>query len=62
MTQNWKDEAGRDLMSLGGRLANLERGKGSHVWDTEGTRFLDFLGGIAVNCLGHAHPVVVDAV
>jgi len=62
MTQNWKDEAGRDLMSLGGRLANLERGEGSHVWDTEGTRFLDFLGGIAVNCLGHAHPVVVDAV
>jgi len=62
MTQNWKDEAGRDLMSLGGRIANLERGKGSHVWDTEGTRYLDFLGGIAVNCLGHAHPVVVDAV
>lgn len=62
MTQNWKDEAGRDLMSLGGRLANLERGKGSHVWDTDGNRYLDFLGGIAVNCLGHAHPVVVDAI
>ncbi|MGO1797968.1 aminotransferase class III-fold pyridoxal phosphate-dependent enzyme, partial [Microbacterium gubbeenense] len=62
MTQNWKDEAGRDLMSLGGRLANLERGKGSHVWDTDGGRYLDFLGGIAVNCLGHAHPVVVDAI
>ncbi|MGO2090236.1 MAG: acetylornithine transaminase [Microbacterium gubbeenense] len=62
MTQNWKDEAGRDLMSLGGRLANLERGKGSHVWDTDGGRYLDFLGGIAVNCLGHAHPVVIDAI
>jgi acetylornithine aminotransferase len=62
MTNDWKDEAGRDLMSLGGRLANLERGKGSHVWDTEGNRFLDFLGGIAVNALGHAHPVFVEAV
>ncbi|WP_309067030.1 acetylornithine transaminase [Microbacterium sp.] len=59
---NWQDDAGRDLMSLGGRLALLTRGKGSWVWDAEGNRYLDFLGGIAVNCLGHAHPVFVDAV
>ncbi|NHI16491.1 acetylornithine transaminase [Microbacterium excoecariae] len=58
----WNQAAGRDLMSLGGRLANLVRGDGSHVWDDEGTRFLDFLGGIAVNSLGHAHPVFVEAV
>lgn len=62
MSHDWKEHAGRDLMSLGGRLANLERGEGSHVWDADGTRYLDFLGGIAVNCLGHAHPVFVDAV
>ncbi|GAA5151151.1 acetylornithine transaminase [Microbacterium pseudoresistens] len=58
----WQDDASRDLMSLGGRLALLARGEGSHVWDADGTRYLDFLGGIAVNCLGHAHPVFVDAV
>ncbi len=62
MSHDWKDAAGRDLMSLGGRLANLERGRGSHVWDVDGMRYLDFLGGIAVNCLGHAHPTFVDAV
>jgi len=59
---NWQDDASRDLMSLGGRLALLSRGEGSAVWDADGNRYLDFLGGIAVNCLGHAHPVFVDAV
>lgn len=58
----WQDDATRDLMSLGGRLALLERGEGSSVWDADGRRYLDFLGGIAVNSLGHAHPVFVDAV
>lgn len=59
---SWQDDAARDLMSLGGRLALLTRGEGSHVWDADGTRYLDFLGGIAVNSLGHAHPVFVQAV
>ncbi|WP_040163575.1 acetylornithine transaminase [Microbacterium gorillae] len=58
----WQDDAARDLMSLGGRLALLERGNGSAVWDTDGNRYLDFLGGIAVNSLGHAHPAFVAAV
>ncbi|WP_324011911.1 acetylornithine transaminase [Microbacterium sp. JZ37] len=58
----WQDDASRDLMSLGGRLALLARGEGSHVWDADDRRYLDFLGGIAVNCLGHAHPVFVEAV
>lgn len=62
MSGTWRDDASRDLMSLGGRLALLTRGKGSAVWDADGNRYLDFLGGIAVNCLGHAHPVFVDAV
>ncbi len=43
-------------------LAVLERGEGCHVWDVDGKRYLDFLGGIAVNSLGYAHPVLVDAV
>lgn len=40
----------------------LERGEGSHVWDVDGRRYLDLLGGIAVNCLGHAHPAIAKAV
>jgi acetylornithine aminotransferase len=42
--------------------AVLVRGEGCYVWDSEGNRYLDFLAGIAVNSLGHAHPVLVDAV
>jgi acetylornithine/N-succinyldiaminopimelate aminotransferase len=40
----------------------LVRGSGCHVWDEDGARYLDLLGGIAVNALGHAHPRVVEAV
>jgi acetylornithine/N-succinyldiaminopimelate aminotransferase len=40
----------------------LVRGEGATVWDAEGNRYLDLLGGIAVNSLGHAHPAVVEAV
>jgi acetylornithine aminotransferase len=43
-------------------LAVLARGEGARVWDVDGTEYLDFLAGIAVNALGHAHPVFVDAV
>lgn len=39
----------------------LERGEGTRVWDTEGREYLDFVGGLAVNVLGHAHPVVARA-
>lgn len=42
--------------------ALLVRGDGCHVWDADGTRYLDFLAGIAVNALGHAHPALVEAV
>lgn len=40
----------------------LARGEGTVLTDADGTRFLDLLGGIAVNCLGHGHPAVVEAV
>ncbi|MFD7067355.1 acetylornithine transaminase [Streptomyces sp. NPDC059913] len=40
----------------------LVRGEGARVWDADGTEYLDFVGGIAVNALGHAHPAVVAAV
>ena len=38
------------------------RGEGSRLWDSEGREYLDFLGGLAVTSLGHAHPEVADAV
>ena len=37
------------------------RGEGSRVWDQQGKEFIDFAGGIAVNCLGHCHPALVGA-
>ncbi|MGH9081368.1 MAG: aminotransferase class III-fold pyridoxal phosphate-dependent enzyme, partial [Acidimicrobiales bacterium] len=38
------------------------RGEGSTLYDTDGRRYLDFLSGLAVTSLGHAHPVVAEAV
>jgi acetylornithine/N-succinyldiaminopimelate aminotransferase len=38
------------------------RGEGTRLWDSEGREYLDFLAGLAVTSLGHAHPVVADAV
>lgn len=40
----------------------LKKGKGSHVWDSDGKEYIDVLGGIAVNSLGHCHPNVVNAI
>lgn len=40
----------------------LVRGQGVHVWDEQGNRYLDLLGGIAVNALGHAHPTLTGAI
>jgi len=38
------------------------RGSGTELWDVDGKRYLDFLGGLAVIGLGHAHPVIADAI
>lgn len=43
-------------------IITLKSGKGLVVTDTVGKKYLDFLGGIATNVLGHAHPVIVRAV
>lgn len=40
----------------------LARGKGSEVWDEDGRRYLDFVCGISVTNLGHAHPALVKAI
>ncbi|GAA5203650.1 acetylornithine transaminase [Microbacterium jejuense] len=59
----WQDDEARDLVkSFGARMQMFVRGEGAYLWDADGKRYLDFLAGIAVDSLGHAHPVFVDAV
>jgi acetylornithine/N-succinyldiaminopimelate aminotransferase len=66
VTKNGADFAGRWQASLmnnyGVPPLALVRGAGAEVWDADGRRYLDLVGGIAVNSLGHAHPAVVEAV
>lgn len=50
------------MRTFGAPLAVLDRGEGARVWDVDGREYLDFLAGIAVNALGHAHPAFVAAV
>lgn len=40
----------------------IARGKGAYVYDLDGRRYLDFVGGLGVNALGHAHPRIVKAI
>jgi acetylornithine/N-succinyldiaminopimelate aminotransferase len=50
------------VMTTYGRLPiALSHGRGCRVWGTDGREYLDGLGGIAVNTLGHAHPKLVPA-
>ncbi len=59
----YKDRYTDALMNTFGppKLA-LVRGAGAHVWDEDGKEYVDLLGGIAVNALGHGHPALVEAV
>ncbi len=51
------------VMHTYGRIAMAPvRGEGALLWDAEGREYLDFVAGIAVNCLGHCHPAVVRAI
>ena len=63
--QDAQELAGRYSRSMIGVFGTpqrvLVRGEGTHVWDADGKEYLDLLGGIAVNALGHAHPDVVAA-
>ena len=58
-TERWQ---GSLMNNYGTPLLPLVRGEGARVWDADGKEYLDFVGGIAVNALGHAHPAVVEAV
>ncbi|QSR31366.1 acetylornithine aminotransferase [Nocardioides sp. S5] len=53
---------GAVMNTFGPPALALVRGRGAHVWDADGKEYVDLLGGIAVNALGHAHPALVEAV
>ncbi|GGZ93532.1 acetylornithine transaminase [Streptomyces echinoruber] len=59
LTRRWQ---GALMNNYGTPRLPLVRGEGARLWDADGREYLDFVGGIAVNALGHAHPAVVDAV
>ena len=62
-TQQWQARWDAALMdNYGTPPVVLARGQGATVWDVDGKNYLDLVGGIAVNVLGHAHPAVVEAV
>ncbi|AOR35359.1 acetylornithine aminotransferase [Streptomyces fodineus] len=59
LTRRWQ---GALMNNYGTPRLPLVRGEGVKVWDTEGREYYDFVGGIAANALGHAHPAIVEAV
>lgn len=59
LTERWQTSL---MDTYGFPRVPLVRGEGAVYWDANGKKYLDFLGGIAVNALGTAHPAVVDAV
>ncbi|MFE2135454.1 aminotransferase class III-fold pyridoxal phosphate-dependent enzyme, partial [Streptomyces sp. NPDC059466] len=59
LTERWQ---GSLMNNYGTPRLPLVRGAGTRLWDADGNEYLDFVGGIAVNALGHAHPAVVEAV
>jgi len=60
---DWQELAHKYFMNTVERVpVTLVRGEGARVWDEAGREYLDFVGGWAVNSLGHCHPVVVEAI
>ena len=60
---DWQELEHKYLMNTFKRSPlTLVRGEGARVWDDRGKEYLDFVGGWAVNVLGHAHPEIVNAV
>jgi acetylornithine/N-succinyldiaminopimelate aminotransferase len=57
------DESRRYIMNTYNRFpVVLRKGRGMKVWSADGKEYLDFVGGVAVNILGHCHPKVVVAI
>ena len=62
-TEELKDLAAKYLMQTYARQPiSIVRGRGAKVYDMEGREYIDFVGGIAVNILGHGHPDLVQAI
>ncbi|MBS0183681.1 MAG: acetylornithine transaminase [Nitrospira sp.] len=62
-SQNLRDDADKYLMQTYSRQPiTIVRGRGTKVYDLEGREYIDFVGGIAVNVLGHGHPDLVQAI
>ena len=61
MTDWVADEQRYLFQNYGRQPIVIERGEGTRVWDADGKEYLDLVGGLAVNALGHAHPVVAAA-
>jgi acetylornithine aminotransferase len=62
-TEELKDDAAKYLMQTYTRQPiSIVRGRGAKVYDLEGREYIDFVGGIAVNVLGHGHPDLVQAI
>jgi acetylornithine/N-succinyldiaminopimelate aminotransferase len=60
---NWQELEKKYYMNVVERVPlTIVRGKGARVWDEDGREYLDFVGGWAVNSLGHCHPVVTQAI
>lgn len=63
LTEELKDDDAKYLMQTYSRQPiSIARGRGAKVYDQEGREYLDFVGGIAVNVLGHGHPDLVQAI
>jgi predicted acetylornithine/succinylornithine family transaminase len=59
---NWQELDNKYYMQTIVRIpVTLVKGEGVRVWDDKGNEYLDFVNGLAVNCLGHCHPVIVKA-
>ncbi|HVW31115.1 MAG TPA: aminotransferase class III-fold pyridoxal phosphate-dependent enzyme, partial [Acidimicrobiia bacterium] len=54
-------DAGHVMGTYARQPVAFVRGEGVRLWDSEGREYLDFLGGLAVTSLGHAHPEVAEA-
>ncbi|MEU9585822.1 acetylornithine transaminase [Streptomyces werraensis] len=59
LTARWQ---GALMNNYGTPRLPLVRGEGQRLWDADGKEYLDFVGGIATNALGHGHPAIVEAV
>jgi len=63
MMADWKELEKKYYMQLLTRVpVTIVKGQGARVWDDKGKEYLDFVAGWAVDCLGHAHPVLTEAI